>query len=386
MASKGFRHLIHKSAILFTLLGGTAHCFAYSDDTHYTASFAIALAFGFGWEQSLLIASANQAVDTNVFTKPTIHTGLGRGATSNEVRQFEKCGASLGLSLQDYYFHCFSPVADKRGERSSVVEEHLKSLEANANELIDNSNSQKSAEATTRALVAIGIYLHCQQDSWSHSSYGDHAVGHIADDIIGQSPDELPRYPTISRKALAETIDKLERFREKFGLKRPTPTKEELGQLVNALIDEPAGHNKTIPVPDRKICNQKATEYWVARLIKAYPELYDQSVPADTYEYTITPVVYETVYELQKGPPQPRVVAESYLINWPCQELFAKAFPEIRAKRRPDTQSFHNITRTIDWADPVHLSFVKLPPEKLPLFKVQLSVNPVFNDKSDYER
>ena len=36
------------------------------------------------------------------------------------------------------------------------------------------------------ALIAIGIYLPCLQDSWSHSGYGAEPLGHVKD---GTDPD-----------------------------------------------------------------------------------------------------------------------------------------------------------------------------------------------------
>src|SRR5262249_42867832 len=146
--------------------------YAYNEDVHYGATFVLALAVGMDWDQARTIASADQEVDQNIFTKPTEYA-----AVSSPIRPREPIAKifgplSLGLSLQDYVFHCFSPVQDVRGQPNAMVIENLGRLEKRANDLIETSKASNDLRDRFRALVAIGIYLHCQQDSWAHSGYG----------------------------------------------------------------------------------------------------------------------------------------------------------------------------------------------------------------------
>jgi hypothetical protein len=220
-----------------------------------------------------------------------MHFGLGQG-TANEVRQFEALGTSIGLSLQDYYFHCFSPIPDKRGERSAIVSKHLDQPQMHLEGLIEKQKETKSVEDDVKALVKLGVYLHCQQDSWSHSGYGDHAFGHVLDDALGRSPDETPRYLSITRQALNETVTKT--FLTFYAVSQDRASASEIDQLISGLTEEASAVDKSIPVPGRTLCNKEITEYWLAKTVKAHPSLYGSQEPKLSTD-TIGPVVSASV-------------------------------------------------------------------------------------------
>jgi hypothetical protein len=184
---------------------------AFDEDLHYNVTFVLALSFGFSWEQALTIASADQAVDQNLFTKPTEQVAWKSPPGKNEHAQHTPIPLvplALGLSLQDYYFHCFSPEKDTRGDPHPLVVRHLEELEKQAADLADLSLKTKEAKDEQSALITLGIYLHCQQDSWSHSGYGADPKGHIDDTRNDISPDDTPRYPKNTTSALHDSIKK----------------------------------------------------------------------------------------------------------------------------------------------------------------------------------
>ena len=121
------RRLCHESwpissSLLLPLLNWPIAAKAFDEDLHYNITLVLALSVGFSWEQALTIASADQAVDQNLFTKPTEQIAWNSPPGKNEYAQhtpIPMVPLTLGLSLQDYYFHCFSPEKDTRRSPSS---------------------------------------------------------------------------------------------------------------------------------------------------------------------------------------------------------------------------------------------------------------------------
>ena len=76
-------------------------------------------------------------------------------------------------------FHCFSSSDDDEAsnayDRNQDVKERLQQVEGKVNDRIDR---RKSLADRGRALIAMGVYLHCLADSWSHSGYGGEWDGH----------------------------------------------------------------------------------------------------------------------------------------------------------------------------------------------------------------
>ena len=365
------RNSLIKLAITFGLgciVYAPAH--AYNDDIHYEATFVLAVALGFGWDRSLVVASANQAVDQNVFTKPTEHLAWKSPVAANEVRQLELLGLSMGLSLQDYVFHCFSPNSDRRGERHQLVLDNMDRLEKSALASIEKRNASGRAEDELKALVAIGVYLHCQQDSWSHSGYGGNPLGHTIDNAKQSSPDDTGRYPEITKRALAETLEKLKVFVTQLGIPVENVSNEELAQLFTGLT----GGRLTAS----RSCNSKISEYWLKKRIDAHPSSDTlRVVQSNTYTFTITSIV------TKQGPGKDgrwRSIrsASNVLVDVSCQEIFLEAFPEIKSAHRVTHQVIGTNYIATEWADPVTLAFLRLPSPKPPLLKVDISVSPTF--------
>jgi hypothetical protein len=201
-------------AVLISLLLANFPAKAYDEDVHYDATFALALALGMSWDEALTVASAAQAIDENRFTEPTLVTGL----------------YYVNLSLQDFAFHCFSPERDKPGERNAKVLDNMEGLAGKAMQRIAESLRTNNAQDKVRALVAIGVYLHCQQDSWSHSGYGATYTGHSFENAIGQSPDHTARNIKLTLNAVNESAAKLKEFILALGIR--------LRDLPQANIDE----------------------------------------------------------------------------------------------------------------------------------------------------
>ena len=367
------RNSIVKLAITFGLVCTTcATSHAYNEDIHYDATFVLAVALGFGWEQARAVASADQAVDHNLFTKPTEHVAWKSPATKKEVRQLEAFGLSLGLSLQDYVFHCFSPYADRRGERHKLVLDNLHQLETRALTLIEKRNASRETEDEIRALVAVGVYLHCQQDSWSHSGYGDNPLGHAIDNFTGDSPDDPEMYPDITKKALAETVEKLKAFLARLEIPQQHVSNEELARLFEGLTRGPPG-------PDGRWCHSKMSEYWLKKRIDAHPLLDASRVQSNVYSFTIGPFVQETTVE--DGKFQTRTEDHPNSKDRRCQLVFEKTFPEeMKAAYKFTNYNFYTTHTFIERFD---LTSLRLPAPRPPLLTVDIFANPGFTKRTN---
>jgi hypothetical protein len=76
---------------------------SYEIDIHHAATFAIALAVGFDWDEANLVANANQAVDENTETWPSESVAMGVLRDVDQVSQFKFTNLVIGLSPQDHY-------------------------------------------------------------------------------------------------------------------------------------------------------------------------------------------------------------------------------------------------------------------------------------------
>jgi hypothetical protein len=345
---------------------------AYHQDVHYGATFVLAMAVGMDWEQAHTVASANEAVDQNLFTKPTQYAGLSSPLSPKEPIQHDVGPVSLGLSLQDYVFHCFSPEKDIRGQRSAAVIQNLERLENGANALIDASKASDDSTDRFRALVAVGIYLHCQQDSWSHSGYGGNPLGHIYDDLASKSPDDTWRYPDLTVRALTETVEKLKLFNVRLAGSNANTSVVKFAELFKALTVRPLRAtlpNDFIDVPDRLSCHSKIFEYWLGKTVDAL-SLRNGKL------YTIdSEVSYATGGGPSSGPSNLIVIKSSK--EKECNLLFKTAFPEIEAAYRMKMDPSNGMGVSItEWVSPVNLSLISLPPQEPIILEVTISASP----------
>ncbi|MFA5897530.1 MAG: hypothetical protein WC829_00315 [Hyphomicrobium sp.] len=172
----------------------------FHNEIHHTTQAALALASDWEIDDALWIAGADLAVDMN---KPTV-AGLERNTLQYSQHQAEK----------NYYFHCFSrsddQAAARSDERNKDVLGQLDDLKRQAAQSIDRAKAQATdSRLRIEALVAVGVYFHCQQDSWSHSGYGGTRHGHMFDDAWPGSPDHPARRPVKTQKALRESLSEL---------------------------------------------------------------------------------------------------------------------------------------------------------------------------------
>jgi len=113
-----------------------------------------------------------------------------------------------------------------------------------------------------RALVSIGVYLHCQQDSWAHSGYGGEPLGHVKH---GTAPDNPAHDPELTTSALRESEEQLIAFRERFApTTSRTLTESARREMLGGLIHPAA---RAMSDAERGTCNTSLTEYWIRRTL-----------------------------------------------------------------------------------------------------------------------
>lgn len=270
---------------------------AFQSDVHYHATFAIALATGWSWEDSSLIAGTDQGVDENIDTRPSILISE-RSATDPpqtsriELNLWQTLGALAastkyppGLSLQDFVFHCFSRSKDVPLRRNRDVDERLRALEADVVRALDIWRQQRTPPSRIRALVAVGTYLHCQQDSWSHSGYGGEPLGHVKD---GTLPDNPANNPELTMRALRESEDKLTAFRERLARNTARSIPDAARRELLAGLTHRAA--REMGDAERVTCNGSLTEYWLRRLLTRSGRLDDvPDKPRSLQDTTIAP-------------------------------------------------------------------------------------------------
>jgi hypothetical protein len=219
----------------------------------------IALAVGFDWDDANLVASANQAVDENVETWPTEHIAFGIVRDNDQLTQFAFKNFVTGLSPQDHYFHCFSRMPDSVGVINDDVRQYLAAREQDVLDIIRHPDTMRTKTGRQQALINIGVYLHCQQDSWSHNQYGGNPAGHVWDSFHGANPDHPAMHSKKNAAALRETRDKLFAFASAFGIGNPVGN-DELEQLIKPITEKRTAEIDWT-TSDRILCNEVISRY-----------------------------------------------------------------------------------------------------------------------------
>lgn len=244
---------------------------AAEEHFHYHITFFVALAVGWSWEEAHLIASADLAVDNNEETVASLEiTGNTR---------------FLHVSPKGLRFHCFSAKDDRRASRShtrnSDVLDNLASLEAQAIRAIALAQQSNNPSDITQALVAIGVYLHCQQDSWFHSGFGGQWDGHALESFFAlifgtPDPDQAAARPAKTERALDEMLEKLISFRRRWGGPLTEIAPGDLAPLKGLLT-----HKLTNKMSkrERAACDQRLAGRWLHQLLSERAQL--SVVPAD---------------------------------------------------------------------------------------------------------
>lgn len=157
--------------ILMALLSSAHSSSAYENDIHYSATFAIAIAVGWKWEEAQIIASADQGVDENKLTIAALEADILQTADPTRKAQFQR--SRIHQAEKNFGFHCFSPIKDTGGVVSSEVNGTIGARMQVAKQVYKNGvKPNEINDARTRALVSLGVALHCLQDSRSHNGYG----------------------------------------------------------------------------------------------------------------------------------------------------------------------------------------------------------------------
>jgi hypothetical protein len=143
--------------------------------------------------------------------------------------------------------------------RNQDVVERLSTLEADATRALDVWRRNESPGNRTRALVAIGVYLHCQQDSWAHSGYGGEPLGHVKD---GTLPDNPAHNAELTTRALRESEDKLTAFRERIAPNSSRTLADAARRELLAVSQ--TGRPAIWTTPSAWRANTALSEYWVA--------------------------------------------------------------------------------------------------------------------------
>ncbi len=252
--------------LALSLLAGTPHVvLAAEEHFHYHITFVVALAVGWSWEEAQLIASTNLAVDENEET-----------VASLEMTWKKKF---LHMSPKSLRFHCFSGTNDqrasKRDDRNQDVKDNLAFLEARANQAIDQARQSQNPQEITQAFVAIGVYLHCQQDSWFHSGFGGQWDGHALESFFAMifgtpDPDQAAARPAKTERALDEMVSKLTSFRRRWGGTINEITQSDLLQFKRFLT-HPITNRMT--KRERETCDQRLAGYWLYRLLHERDQL-----------------------------------------------------------------------------------------------------------------
>jgi hypothetical protein len=221
------------------------------------------------------------------------------------------------------------------------------------------------------ALIALGIYLHCEQDSWSHSGYGADPLGHTKDNIRGVSPDDTPRYPDNTTGALHDSIKKLKAFATRLDRRLSDVGDAETDVLIKGLLAEPDTAN-------REECNKRIADYWLRKIADAHPSI---DVPPSrraqiAYSYTIGELTRET----SDLPRKPLKIDRVATLNAACIALFEKAFPEVLSQYDYKRYPMLHITEVSNLAE---LSMLRVPPKRSPLLEVTISVSPTFKKQPD---
>lgn len=258
--------LVITVVLMLGLVVGTQHVvLAAEEHFHYHITFVVALAVGWNWEEARLIASANLAVDENEETVAALEMTWGKKLPH--------------MSPKNLRFHCFSATNDrrasKRDDRNQDVKDNLAFLEARANQAIDQAQQSKNPLDVTQALVAIGVYFHCQQDSWFHSGFGGQWDGHALESFFAMifgipDPDQAAARPAKAERALDEMLQKLTSFRRRWGGPIHEITQSVLWQFKRFLT-HPITNRMT--KRERETCDQRLAGHWLYRLLHERDQL-----------------------------------------------------------------------------------------------------------------
>jgi hypothetical protein len=373
-------------AVLWSFTLAPSVAYAFQRDVHFDATFAIAIAVGFSWDDAGVIASATQGIDENLDTQPSISVIEAAKPDRNANRSLSElslaiAGVEAHLPMQDYLFHCFSRNRDQRGLRNADVLERLEILQDKAERAIDAA-LRGSAANKTRALIDIGVYLHCMQDSWSHSGYGSEPFGHVKDRT---DPDNPSKNPMMARNALHETAERLLGFWQRLrGIAKQeldSRTTESLATLLNGYTSVASTQ---LSDDSRVQCNRTIVEHWLFDAFKngRVAKGGDLAVHVSHSERILRvsrPGRFNDSAVAKKRDPAPLspIGGEPD----PCDQVFIDVIPSALDKKNL-VEDPHGCLAWSTWpCGVVHLSYVALPAPRYPLFKLAPVLEDVVKDE-----
>ena len=145
---------------------------AYEQDVHQGLTYALARAAGFSGVQSLMIARADQGVDEDPNTEPF---------SSRHARDWHHFTTQ---GLRDRLWSGFESLA--------------------------------SAPDQLGAVSSLGVFLHAQQDSFSHAGFGSQR-GHV---LAGHGPDKTYNDPAKALTMAADTYRRLNAAADRLGISK----------------------------------------------------------------------------------------------------------------------------------------------------------------------
>jgi len=246
------------------LVGMPAAAIASEKDIHLAATWAIALADSWTWEEARTISGANQGVDDNKET-----------AAGLELDSYGK----PRLNANSYTFHGFSQTDDEAqaaaNDRNQDVKDRLAAKAYDTAVAMHRAKDSHLPGDATSALIAIGSTLHYQQDTWSHSGYGGTRLGHGPATAVDTrwkrtNPDHPAVSPEKTRSALQETLSLLDNFMWQWKDHGTDITAADLDPLIAALTD---ADTKGMSDADRIACNTESAEVWVYEILAANGKL-----------------------------------------------------------------------------------------------------------------
>jgi len=335
----------------------TREATAFEKDIHFDVTFALALASAWRWNEALVIASADQGIDENAETRPSFNV-------SDKVPE-------TWLSGVDYAFHCFSPQKDARGERHpSVLHGALAKLKNKAESAIDQAKApgaKKSDE--TRALLAIGVYLHCQQDSWAHSGFGGTRVGHALENInpLGQSPDHPAVDAGITERAVGESVEHLSAFLQRW--KAPPGASidpDDLTLLVHSITDQAS---LGMSGPEREECNASRAQHWVYVVFTRTGRLHDPDAIGDHEQKDLVVILARSRPRILQGGMM--VQARQLMVSRSCEAVFAHSFLDVAADLKESPDECTDVV-----CGPLKFYHIPFPTPKYPILGIDVSLAP----------
>lgn len=156
------------SIVSATLLAFPPPAAGYERDLHYSVTFVLAVASGWGWDQARVIASADQGVDENKETVAALEISRVVPSTGSLAAAAIK-GHLVHQAPQNFLWHAFSKVP---GDQKQLFIPEVEGQLTDCRKRLDPLLPPAKGKASLHLLIALGVHLHCEQDAGAHHGYG----------------------------------------------------------------------------------------------------------------------------------------------------------------------------------------------------------------------